>query len=267
MSSTQDPRPAKRSRRADAQHNYDRLVAVARTATEQRGERISLEDVARDAGVAIGTLYNHFPTRQDLLAATFIDETDELRARAVDLTNHPAPGEALREWLHLHLQYSARGRGLGALVMSWKYVEGSDMQIAFHAMREAGEQLFDRAVDNGDVRSDVELIDLLRLIWGTELISAQAAAPPSASTRCSASSLLDFALAHLPARSSSARAGQQPAVTAGSVTFSHTRILDQHPRALRGRSGCSVGWLIPALHRQVAADLFSQLGTVEVLGD
>lgn len=178
MTSTPSPRPAKRSRRADAQHNYDRLVAVARAATEHRGERISLEDVARDAGVAIGTLYNHFPTRQDLLAATFIDETEALRARAVELTNHPAPGDALREWLHLHLQYSARGRGLGALVMSWKYVEGSEMQIAFHAMREAGEQLFDQAVDNGDVRSDIELIDLLRLIWGTELISSQASAPP-----------------------------------------------------------------------------------------
>ncbi len=171
-------RPARRSRRADAQLNYDRLVAVARAATEERGERISLEDIAREAGVAIGTLYNHFPTRQDLLAATFIDETEELRARAVELINHAAPADALREWLHLHLQYSARGRGLGALVMSWKYVEGSDMQVAFQAMRGAGEQLFARAVDNGDVRAGVQLIDMLRLIWGMELISAQAAAPP-----------------------------------------------------------------------------------------
>lgn len=171
-------RPARRSRRSDAQLNYDRLVAVARTATEERGERISLEDIARQAGVAIGTLYNHFPTRQDLLAATFIDETEELRARAVELINAAVPADALREWLHLHLQYSARGRGLGALVMSWKYVEGSDMQVAFQAMREAGEQLFGRAVDNGDVRGGVQLIDMLRLIWGMEFICAQATAPP-----------------------------------------------------------------------------------------
>jgi AcrR family transcriptional regulator len=183
-----DPhRPARRSRRADAQLDYDRLVAVARAATQERGERISLEDIAREAGVAIGTLYNHFPTRQDLLAATFIDETEELRTRAVELIDHVAPAEALRAWLHLHLQYSARGRGLGALVMSWKYVEGSDMQVAFQAMREAGEHLFGRAVDHGDVRGGVQLIDLLRLIWGLELISAQAAAPLNASTRCSIS--------------------------------------------------------------------------------
>ena len=171
-------RPGRRARRADAQLNYDRLVAVARAATEQHGERISLEDVARDAGVAIGTLYNHFPTRQDLLAATFIDETEELRERAAELRDHPEPAGALREWLHLHLQYSARGRGLGALVMSWKYVEGSDMQVAFQAMCEAGEQLFARAVRHGDVRDGVELIDLLRLVWGTELVSTQARAAP-----------------------------------------------------------------------------------------
>ena len=177
MTGTPDRGPVRRTRRADAQLNYDRLVAVARAATEQRGERISLEDVARDAGVAIGTLYNHFPTRQDLLAATFIDETEELRARAVELTDHAVPAEALREWLHLHLQYSARGRGLGAVVMSWKYVEGSDLQLAFQAMRAAGEQLFDRAVAHGDVQDGIELIDLLRLIWGTELICTQASAP------------------------------------------------------------------------------------------
>ena len=170
--------PVRRARRADAQLNYDRLVAAARAATEQRGEKISLEDVARDAGVAIGTLYNHFPTRQDLLAATFIDETEELRARAVALTREQDPAAALRAWMWAHVHYAARGRGLGALVMSWKYVEGSDMQIAFHAMRQAGEQLFNRAVANGDVREGVELIDLLRLIWGMELTATRESAPP-----------------------------------------------------------------------------------------
>ena len=170
--------PVRRARRADAQLNYDRLVAVARAATEERGERISLEDVARDAGVSIGTLYNHFPTRQDLLAATFIDETEELRARAAELMRGDDPAAALSEWMWLHVHYSARGRGLGALVMSWKYVEGSDMQIAFQAMRQAGEQLFRRAVEHGDVREGLELIDALRLIWGMELTATRASAPP-----------------------------------------------------------------------------------------
>lgn len=178
MPQASDRAPSRRPRRADAQRNYDRLVAAARAATEEHGERVSLEDVARDAGVAIGTLYNHFPTRQDLLAATFIDESEELRARAVQLTDDDPPLDALRVWLRLHLQYSARGRSLGALVMSWKYVEGSEMQVAFQAMREAGEPLLSRAVDHGDVRDDIELIDILRLVWGIEFIAAQASAPP-----------------------------------------------------------------------------------------
>ncbi len=164
----------KRPRRADAQRNYDRLVAVARAATEKHGDQISLEDIARQANLAIGTLYNHFPTRQDLLAATFIDETDELRQFAEDLIEQPASFEALREWLRLHLQYSARGRSLGATVMSWKHVEGSDMQHAFQSMRDAGEQLLRRTKDEGHIRLDVELIDVLRLIWGIELITKDA---------------------------------------------------------------------------------------------
>ncbi len=178
VAETLTDRPVRRPRRVDAQRNYDRLIAVARTATKEHGERISLEDVAGEAGVAIGTLYRHFPTRQDLLAATFIDETEELRERALALASHPAPSDAFHEWLRLQLDYSARGRSLGAAVMSWKHVEGSDMQLAFADMREAGERLLRRAQQCGEVSEDVELIDVLRLVWGIELIAAQAAAPP-----------------------------------------------------------------------------------------
>ena len=80
--------------------------------------------------------------------------------------------------MRLHVHYSARGRGLGALVMSWKYVEGSDMHIAFHTMRKAGEQLFWRAVEHGDVREGLELIDAPRLIWGMQISATRESAPP-----------------------------------------------------------------------------------------
>jgi AcrR family transcriptional regulator len=167
-----------RPRRADAQRNYERLVAIARAATEEHGERISLEDVAREAGVAIGTLYNHFPTRQDLLAATFIDETEELRSLALQLAEHDEPHEALRQWLRLQLDYSGRGRSLGATVMSWKHVEGSHMQLAFASMCAAGEQLLSCAQDAGEIRDDIDLIDVLRLVWGIELSATHASASP-----------------------------------------------------------------------------------------
>ncbi len=76
-----EPRPANRPMRADAQRNYASLLKTARVAVSERGADIVLEDVARSAGVAIGTLYRHFPTRQDLLEAVFLDETNELRAQ------------------------------------------------------------------------------------------------------------------------------------------------------------------------------------------
>ncbi len=79
-----EPTQANRPMRADAQRNYASLLKTARVAVSERGADIVLEDVARSAGVAIGTLYRHFPTRQDLLEAVFLDETNELRAHAED---------------------------------------------------------------------------------------------------------------------------------------------------------------------------------------
>ncbi len=84
-----------RTRRADAQRNYDRIVAAARAALAERGIDVVLEDVAREAGVGIGTLYRHFPTRQALFEATFLDEALELRDRAEELTDDPSPLDAL----------------------------------------------------------------------------------------------------------------------------------------------------------------------------
>src|ERR1700735_3571564 len=108
-------------RRADAQRNYDVILATARTAVAERGADIVLEDIARDAGVGIGTLYRHFPTRQDLLEAAFLDEAVELRRRAEELASAPAPFEALIGWLRLQMNFGARGRSMGAAVMNAKH--------------------------------------------------------------------------------------------------------------------------------------------------
>src|SRR5258708_40195053 len=86
-----EPTPASRPMRADAQRNYASLLKTARAAVSERGADIVLEDIARSAGVAIGTLYRHFPTRQDLLEAVFLDETNELRAHAEELASAPVP--------------------------------------------------------------------------------------------------------------------------------------------------------------------------------
>lgn len=173
----------KRPRRADAQRNYERILGVARTATAERGAEIVLEDIAREAGVGIGTLYRHFPTRQALLEATFIDEADELRVRAEELVDDPTPFDALVEWLRLQMDFGAHGRSMGAAVMNAKHVDGSDIQVACLAMREAGAVLLSRAQATGEVRAEVELPDVLRLMHAIVLFNEQAAEDPGRGQR------------------------------------------------------------------------------------
>lgn len=161
-------------RRADAQHNYDVILATARTAIAQRGGDIVLEEIARDAGVGIGTLYRHFPTRQDLLEAAFLDEALELRRCAEDLQTAPKPLDALIVWLRLQMDFGAHGRSMGAAVMNAKHTEGTEIQIACVSMREAAAVLLRRAQDAEQVRPDVEIVDLLRLMQSIVIANEQA---------------------------------------------------------------------------------------------
>src|SRR6266852_1321868 len=104
MSASGAPAPAHarepRQMRADAQRNYTRLLDAATAAFLEHGaDDVSLEEIARRAGVGIGTLYRHFPTRQALLEAVYRDQAEALHARALELLSSPSPGEALATWL------------------------------------------------------------------------------------------------------------------------------------------------------------------------
>jgi AcrR family transcriptional regulator len=139
-----------------------------------RGGDIVLEDIARDAGVGIGTLYRHFPTRQDLLEAAFLDEAVELRERAEKLAHESDPLGALVSWLRQQLDFGAHGRSMGAAVMNAKHTEGSEIQLACIAMRESGDVLLRHAQDAGAVRPAVDLLDVLRLIHAIAIANEQA---------------------------------------------------------------------------------------------
>jgi AcrR family transcriptional regulator len=149
--------------RADARRNYERLVAEARVCFAAHGTDASLEDVARRAGVGIGTLYRHFPNRQSLMSAVFEDAVGELIARARELRDAPQPCVALVSWLREMVAHASEYRGLARALMAVTYDDTSALARCSGPIREAGGALLRRAQDAGDVRGDVEIGDLLQL--------------------------------------------------------------------------------------------------------
>src|SRR5258708_9019677 len=123
MSRTGGPAPAvggePRAMRAGAQRNYERVVSAAMAAfTEHGADDASREEIARRAGVGIGTLYRHFPTRQALLEAVYRDQVDALRARAGELVGSDAPGEALAAWLRALVAFSSTKHSLTSALLA-----------------------------------------------------------------------------------------------------------------------------------------------------
>jgi AcrR family transcriptional regulator len=172
-----EPAQVSRPMRADAQRNYARLLNTAREAVSAHGADIVLEDIARSAGVAIGTLYRHFPTRQDLLEAVFLDEANALKVRAEELANTNNPTDALIEWLHLQINFGARGHSMGAAVMAAKHVPGTKIYEANMNMFKAGAVLLQRAQATGQIRTDVDGLDIMRLIYGIAMVNEHASDP------------------------------------------------------------------------------------------
>jgi AcrR family transcriptional regulator len=160
--------PAKTSRkpRADSLRNRDLLLAAAREVFSVGGPEASLEAVARRAGVGIGTLYRHFPTREALFQGVYRHEVDELVALAARLVDDPAPAEALRRWLQANVGMVATKKGmLEALAPT---LDGADAVYAESAARLAAsaDRLMARAVAAGEIRGDVTPEDLMRAVVG-----------------------------------------------------------------------------------------------------
>ncbi|GAA1259236.1 MULTISPECIES: helix-turn-helix domain-containing protein [Streptomyces] len=152
---------AQRPRRADARRNFDALLAAARDAFAEKGAEASLEDIARQAGVGIGTLYRNFPTRRVLFETVYADEVDALCRLADELADAP-PWDGLATWLRRFVDYTVTKRAIRDALSG-----ESDIFVACRrAMLDAGEPLLLRAQAAGEVRSDMSFDDLLRLISG-----------------------------------------------------------------------------------------------------
>src|SRR5215469_6347570 len=118
-----EPRPM----RADAQRNYARLLDAASAAFVEHGaDDVSLEEIARRAGVGIGTLYRHFPTRQALLEAVYRDQVELLRARAERLLNQDSAGDAFADWVRALAAFASTKRSLISAMLA---VIGKDSEL------------------------------------------------------------------------------------------------------------------------------------------
>jgi AcrR family transcriptional regulator len=152
--------------RTDARHNRAQLLAVAREAFAEHGTETSLRDVARRAGVGIGTLYRHFPNRQSLIEAVLGHGFDRLREHGITLADEPDPRAALLTWLRAFIEGSARYRGLPESVLGALRDEDSALHASCFGVRDAGRTLLTAAQRAGTVRSDLTIEELLSLATG-----------------------------------------------------------------------------------------------------
>jgi AcrR family transcriptional regulator len=164
---THRPAIEKRKPRADAIRNRERVLEAAKAVFSQGGPEASLEAVARRAGVGIGTLYRHFPTREALYEGVYRREVEQLVELAKHLVEtNIASVEALRRWLRAGVEFMATKKGMtAALAMA---AHGSSELVAYSLDRLtwAVGQLLQRAAAGGEIRADIDPEDLLRALVG-----------------------------------------------------------------------------------------------------
>ena len=159
------PSHAGRPRRADARRNYGQLVEQARIAFAEFGVDASLDEIARRAGVASGTLYRHFPTRLDLIEAVLAEQIAELVRLGRSLEKAEDEFDALSTWLRAALVHALTYRGLSAAVMNSALDRENGLVSAWHAeLFEVGAGLLARARQSGMIVPDAEEADVLKMV-------------------------------------------------------------------------------------------------------
>ena len=155
-----------RPKRADARRNYEKVLTAAREAFAEGGESTSLEEIARRAGVGIGTLYRHFPSRQALLEALYVDEVEEICRSAEELSDAD-PWEALNSWFERFIAYVATKRALADELLNYLDRDAELFRTCRVTLFAAGEPLLARAQEAGVVRPDVTIDDVIRWSSGS----------------------------------------------------------------------------------------------------
>jgi AcrR family transcriptional regulator len=155
-----------RKPRADSARNRQLLIDAAKAGFSGVGLNVSLEEIARRAGVGIGTLYRHFPTREAVVEAVYRREVEQLAQVVPQLLETSPAGEALHKWMHLFVDYIATKRiiapSLAAAAARASTLHTTSAQLITNAIS----TLVKRAIVSGDVRKDIDPADLLRALIG-----------------------------------------------------------------------------------------------------
>jgi AcrR family transcriptional regulator len=154
-----------RPKRADARRNYEKVLAAAREAFAEGGTSTSLEEIARRAAVGIGTLYRHFPNRQALLEAVYVEEVEGLCRSAADVAELP-PWEALVGWLHRFVAYLATKQALAQELLNYVDRDADLFQSCRAALWASGGPLLERAQQARVVRADTDLSEVIQMVGG-----------------------------------------------------------------------------------------------------
>jgi AcrR family transcriptional regulator len=164
--------PDERKPRIDALRNRERLLEVAKAAFAEGGADVSLDDIARAAGLGVGTLYRHFPTRDALIGAVYRAEVERLAQAATQLAADHPPLQALRDWMRLFVDYIATKNLIAPALNS--LVGGPSTLYADTGarMKAAIGDLVGRAVASGEIRADLDPLDLLRALVGVANVAS-----------------------------------------------------------------------------------------------
>jgi len=169
---TKTPETPDRKPRADAQRNRERILEMAKQEFTRVGANASLEDIAKKSSVGPGTLYRHFPTREDLLVAVYRSEMERLAAAERTLADSMSPVEALRAWLLLFVDAVETKHIIAPVLNTLVGDPKKVFKTSYAQIHEALRALVKRAVKSGDIRKDLDPNDLFRAIVGVANVSA-----------------------------------------------------------------------------------------------
>jgi AcrR family transcriptional regulator len=175
-----------RKPRADSARNRQLLIDSAKAAFAEAGLNVSLEEIARRAGVGIGTLYRHFPSREAVVEAVYRREVEQLAEAVPHLLESSTAGEALHQWMHLFVDYIATKRLIAPSLAAAAGKSPTLYATSLELITNAISTLVKRAVASGEVRKDIDPSDLLRAMVGVSYGN------PDPSWQASARRLIDL---------------------------------------------------------------------------